>query len=396
MKLVDTVYDWLGSDPSPDVDEVFAAALTHAEPPYDARITSVLLQRGTEAAWAGLIANYDRLPPSVRQQLHAGANLLHAGAAYALRSAATRGRMNALSLLAECPCPEVAPAVAEALRDSALRVREAAASVLRTIAEQMLTQCPASQPRGFAAPPQATVQHTLLIRALREALRTYDLHLRPDILEACLWYARDLGDSLWNALAARRSRAAYAIEQHLRTWDGPRLTGFLLLALGQPRWERPARNVLRSWTTRTHLLAILDHSDLLAKPLVARHFQLLKHPRWLAAADPALSDMPRAARAQIPYWICHLGFTDAERVSLLKRWLASTFPELRRAAVYALASLGTPRAIQALSEKAAGSGALAQFARWCVAGSPSPTPPGPRARAPSAVPQEPAANEVFP
>lgn len=390
MSLVDDIYGWLATEPGSDVDETFAAALEHAESPYAARITSVLLQRATEPAWAGLLANYDRLPPESQEQLHARPDLIRHGAAYALRSATSRGRLNTLRMLAEHACPEVAPAVAGALRDSALRVREAAASVLRETAEHMLSEFPTAQARAPATAPELSAQRAAVVQALREALRTFEVHLHVELLEACLWYAKDLASSLWDALDAHRSRSAHAVEQQLHAWNDPRLAGFLLLALGHQRWSRAAYSLLRSWSTRTQLLAILDQSDLLANPGVACHFRVLKRPRWLAAADPALSDLPRAARAQVPFWICHLGFTDEERECLLRRWQASTFPELRRAAVYAAGTLRTPGATRVLEDAGTGSDALSRFARWCVAGRPAavqdtvPNPPPPAARRPGA------------
>jgi hypothetical protein len=358
MSRVERIYGWLAAEQGPEADRILAAGLEHAESLYADRIVAILLGRATEAAWAGLVANYDHLSPEARRQLHDRPGLLRPGITAALKWNTARGRQNALGLLASDPCPPLLYLAADLLRDDSAKVRELAAQVLRGSAERTL-----SSELTVAAADRAA-----LVDALREALRTFERHHQLDVLETCLWFAKDLGEHLWDVLSAPRCGAGHAVAQHLETWDHPRLAGFLLLALGRPAWRRPAHQMLNSWSTRSELLAMLQNTDLLADPLVCQNLHLLKWPRWLAAAGPNLEELPPEARAQVPHWICHLGFTDQERVHCLKLWQASAQPEVQRAAVYALAALHSPEANRALAEVAAQPGPLARFAAWCIAG----------------------------
>src|SRR5262245_19746064 len=102
MPLSDRLYLWLASGPTPDCDEILAGALPHAEPPWDARILRVLLERDHDASWGGLIGALDRLPAEVRTAVFANRDKLCAGIATALKARLPSQRLNALAAFAEC------------------------------------------------------------------------------------------------------------------------------------------------------------------------------------------------------------------------------------------------------------------------------------------------------
>lgn len=364
MNEVEKLYRWLSTERSNEANRVLAAALERAEPVYAARIAAILLQRKNETAWAGLVANYDRLNADARRQMQANPELLRAAAATALTSRTERERVNALNLLGDQSQPQLAYLLVDGLRDPSPRIRETSARVICAHAERFLSAPP---PRDQAA-ADADAERADFISSLREALRTFELHQRRDVLQVCLWFAKDLGDTLWEALAAPRSQCALVVDQHLQAWNHPRLAGFLLLALARPAWRKPALAILNSWNSRRELLAIVKHSDVLGNAEITQQLALIRQPRWFAAAGATLADLPRYAQAQIPHWLCYLGFTSEQRVAVLRKWHASPLPEVRRAATYALAALGTPEAVAVLAAASAGSGPLQRFARWYVAG----------------------------
>ena len=363
MSRVEALYRWLSRERGPDVDRAFVAGLAHAEPPYDAEIVRILLRRPNEIAWGGLVAHYPLLDAATRQQMLGKPELLRAATAAALTAASEDGRAAALELLTDHPCPALSYHVADALRDPAPGVRAAAARVLCRTGERLWSDGEGS-PRG----PEAATERGNYIEALRQALRTFDLHQRPDVLEVCLWFAPELGDGLWDTLNAPRSAAGHVVARHLPAWNGPRLAGFLLLALGQPAWQRSAQRLLEGWSSRDEVIALLRRTDLLRDPRVRGHLHLLHRPRWLVMHGAALIDLPRDVRSKAPQWVCHLGFTAEARLRYLMIWQASPMPELHRAAVYALAHLGTPEAARVLAEVAARPGPMSRFARWFLAG----------------------------
>ena len=179
MARVELLYKWLAREADAPTDEILAAALANAEPEYVARIAALLLDRRREAAWAGLVANYHRLAPEQQQRMQKRPELTRAGIAAAIKSPLPMARQNALALLGDQPCAQLAYLAAEALRDPSVHVREGAAWALRRAAEFALTA--------------NAVQRGEVAAALRQALRTFDLHGRLDVREGCLWRARDLG-----------------------------------------------------------------------------------------------------------------------------------------------------------------------------------------------------------
>ncbi len=364
MGKIDQLYKALAADPDPETDRILAAALPQAEPAYAARIASILLRRERETSWAGLVAHYDRLTLDVQVQVRARPELLQAGMAAALGSSVPGARANALALLAEHPCPKLGYALVDCLRDTSPRNRGAAAAALRRCALFV-----ADGGGGDAqAASAAAGERAALLQALRDALRTFGLHRHTEVVEAALWFARELGESLWEALADQRARLGHVVEEHLGEWDHARLAGFLLRALARPAWRQAALGLLRNWREPGQLAAILRNSDVLRVPQIREHLHYLRRPRWLTACAPDLSDLAAAERAQLPHWICHLGLSDEERLALLARWHASRYPEVRRAAVYALAALELPQTPEILAQIVRGGDAVACFARWFLGG----------------------------
>lgn len=362
MSTIDALYRWLSGDVSPDSNRVLSAALEHAEPIYAERIANILLDRRHETAWAGLVANYDRLNPDLRRRLAAKPEQARAGVSLAARSTSVRSRENALAVLGEQRYPRLAYLAADALRDVEPLLRTAGASALRRIGEHILEH---ETPPGDA---EQSAARSGFVRALADALRLFERHGRIEVLETGLWFAKELGEHLWEVLSDHHSRCGHVALQHLRDWNNPRLAGFLLLALPRPGWRRHAMDLLNSWREPAQLVGILRNSDLLRDARVRGQLSQLQRPAWFTLADNVMHDLPADARSMLPYWVCSLGFTDAERVRHLERWQTSTLPELHRSAVYALASLNQAEAVRILARVASRPCPMQQFARWYVAG----------------------------
>jgi hypothetical protein len=368
MDEVEALYQWLAADPSSEADRILAAGLEHAEPAYARRMVTTLLQRRNPTAWVGLVANYDRLDPAARQELAARSEWTRAGIIAAMRRNGRRERLNGLTALADHPCLALCYVVADALRDSDAAIRSLAGLVLRRDAEQACVDREAEELADGAPSRPAVGERAELVAALREAVRTFKFHEQAKIVEAGLWFARDLGDSLWGGLSAGRSPVARVVARHLESWDHPRLAGFLLLALVQPGWREAAQAILSRWRTTGHFVALLRHSDLLADARLQRQLRLLKRPEWIGAAGPDLLGLPPNVRARVPLWLCCLGFSDEERARWLKRWVASSCADLHCAAVRALATLRVPQAACVLAGVAARPGPMQYFAQCYVSG----------------------------
>jgi hypothetical protein len=358
-RRADKLYDWLAELPSPDAELILAAALERAEPPYFDRIVELLFERASDAAWAGLIANYPVLSPEVRARLRADPQQMRSGLVRVLRGGSPQGRCNALQALCENPEPALAYLLPDALRASASDVRRAAAVTLRRLAEIVIEpaaeparvgpeQSNASQPQS-QAPPPASEDRLAVARAVWEALRSFDLHYRLEVVEAALWFTLDFGRDLWEMLGNRRSPTAHVVSANLRSWDSPRLARFLLEALAQSAWRASARDLLVRWRGVPRLTAILRHSDLLRRAEFREGLGSLKRPAWFAGVQD-LRELPAELRVQAPDWLVLLSFRPEEKLTLLANWSESAFADLRNAAKKAATSLAAaqndPRSLE--------------------------------------------------
>ncbi len=364
MRLVDRLYDWLAQGPAPACDRVFATALEHAEPAWAERIVNVLLTRAKDASWAALIGQYERLAPNIKKTIHDNDELFQGGIALALRTTATEPRTNALLALDDAPHSKLAYLIPNVLRDSQPKVRALAGQVWRKLVDRFLTDTP--QPDDEDARRAYRDVRYQLSLAQGEALRTFDLHRRTEVLETAVWLARDLGDSLWNLLANRRSRAGAMLAENLPTWDNARAAYFLVTALQHKGWRDPAVTALANWRSREHLEALLREDDLLKDPAICRGLAFVQSPPWFTQCKLDLSDIDPELRPNAPRWVSQAGFRECEKTALLSGWLKSADDRVHRAAVYALAEIDSDGARALLKEVAESASPLASFARWCV------------------------------
>ncbi len=366
MPLVDRLYGWLSQGSTPDCDRIFAAALVHAGPPWSERIIRALLGRGHEASWAALIGHYERLTPELRAQLQQRSDRMKAGIALALRSPSADTRANALLASDEQPHIRMAYLLPDAIRDPAPRVGTLAAQVWRRMVDAFLDRPPPSADADGASCRARATERQAIILALKEALGTFDLHKRVEVLETGLWLARELGETLWNKLTSRRSPAGMLVKQHLSSWNHPRLAHFLVSALSRPEWRETAGRVLRTWKTVAELTALLRESGPLGDPEIREHLSCVEHPAWFSETDDGLTELPPELRPLAPRWVCHAVYREPERTALLSRWLRAPDPDLHRAVVYALAEVDTAGARALLRQVAESASPQASFARWCV------------------------------
>lgn len=364
MTLVNQLYDWLAQGPTPDCDRIFAAALRHAGEGWSERITRILLSRGGESAWAALIGHYEQLDPDVREQLLGDVESLHAGAAIAFKSSDPGVRFNALAALRERPAPRMAYLIAGAVRDPVARVRGLAGQVLRELADDFLRQELVES--NLNAPSSRGAERRQVVLAVDESLRTFDFHHRIEVLEAALWFARDLGDSLWEILTSHRSRIGGVAAEQIYHWNSPRLAHFLVSSLKYAAWRQTAGRLLASWTTSTQLRALFAQVALLDDPEIRGNLHAIKNPKWFCDRVDVLEELPDELRRLTPRWVCHAGYNDKPKTELLARWIGANDPELHKAAVYALAEIDSPSARLLMQQVSESDSPLAQFARWCA------------------------------
>ncbi len=363
MALVDHLYSWLASGPTPECDYIFSEALEHAEEGWAERIIAVLERRGHDASIAALVACWERLDDRRRAQLCEDRERLWRAITLATRFSSPGARLNALRALDGCLTPRLAYLLPNLLRDRSDQVRELAARLLRRCAEQWLDD-PQSV-SGTATDEQAARN---LLRAVEDALRTYDVHKRVETLEVALWFARELGQELWQMLHSTRSKAANGVRENLVDWNHPRLADFLLLALREPGWEDEAATLLREWRSPEEITALLERDALVMHRRWRTRLARIHQPRWLEDIGPDMEPIAIELRRRMPMWVRYASFEPQQRMALLSRWSRSEDLALRRRAIYALADLGGGPSHSILRQVAQREDGLGAFARWYLAG----------------------------
>ncbi len=362
MQLVERLYDWLGRDPGAYCDDILSVGLPRAEEPFFSQIAAALAKRSSERSCAALAGCYGRLNPEVKAKLAADPRRLRAGITLALAAPDPQTNIEACAAVRDHPYPQVAFALVDALRKREVDVSRAAGQALRKVAAEFLAR-PEPAP-GAAAPDD----RPHLARAFREALRSFDAHCRKDVLETCLWFARELHEDIWEALDARRSTVSAVVQEELTAWNHPWLAGFLLRALGNTHWRGPTRKLLMSWNTAEHLIEVLRETEALNDDELRRQVGNLKNPPWFDHFPLWIDRIPPRLLMHAPTWLCAVGFSLSTRTNRLCDWLNLNQPVLRRAVVYALATLETVDAVEALARVAKESGPLGTFAQWYLAG----------------------------
>lgn len=183
-----------------------------------------------------------------------------------------------------------------------------------------------------------------------------------------MWFAADLGEPLWQVLDNRRSRAGKIVAEHLEAWGNPQMAGLVLLCLARSEWRNIGHQALRAWRGLPMFIGLLRQTPLALTAEVSRNVALLKRPDWLNAIDAGLTNIPAELRVHLPWWVGQMALSDDDKLNLLSRWARTPCPEVQRAVVYAMASIPSAAALNAMRSLSYGKGSAAAFARWFLAG----------------------------
>lgn len=369
MARVDKLYDWLAEVDEPEVDRAFALALERAEPPYFERIVRFLMARDEPESWSAIASAFDRLNPEFQEELASDRERLRLAITGAARLPSPTARLQAMRLLRRYPFPQLAFVLSDALRDPHRPVSEMAAEQLLSVSKQFLKRFGADAAHDDEHDQtNVSFARRQLINALSDTLKSYPQHWRLEPVQAALWFVNDLGQDLWRPLNERRSRLREAVVEHLRRWDDPNLASFLLHGLKQPEWHGTVGPLLCGWSTRQHLEALLDHSDMLNDPIFRQRLAKLHDPNWFDHVDRYLNELSIEHRRNLPRWVFAVGLSVNERTSLLTRFLHRNCPVLRRACVYAMAALQISEVTRRIQQVGTSDAVMSAFARWWAAG----------------------------
>ncbi|QOJ14878.1 MAG: hypothetical protein HRU75_09595 [Planctomycetia bacterium] len=376
MRDARRLYAMLEAGPTPDCDEILGAGLALAEPEYFDELVGILLRRRNDAAWGALIEHWPRLTLDVQAILRSEDSAMMGGVARAMRGSPD-ARYHALLALEQAPRVGTAYLLPAGLRDDSARVRDAAARCFRRVAELHFDHVCLHGVNASADQRGLPTEHDRMLAAVREVLATFDVHLRADLIESCLWFASELGDGLWETLSRPRTRLARVVATHLREWNSPRLAAFLLLALRHSEWRTPAQLILRDWEGPEFAAPLLRQTHLLSDPETAGGVAVMRCPAWLRAANNGLPNLPPALRPCAPAWIVRLGMPESERLALLAACARRGDVDTQTAAIDELVAMARPAAAATARELLQDGGTVAILVQQALDKRKSRLPPPP-------------------
>ena len=356
------VLDLLRQSRDPAADEALVAAATRVPPDLQAEIIAILLEHATDAGLEALPAIYDKLVPDCRDWIVAHASRLFASLRANIRSSVVQTRLNTLAIIRRSGCLQLAYLAGYAMHDGAPSVRAEAAATLRDLADRHYATYTettsvlrdAAEADGSLSRPIVQTLHLLreerkhLLAALRDALHCYESHHRQEIIEAAMFLASELEDSLFQQSTLKLGKLTQAMNDVLAGSLSPRLAPFIYVALGHQEVRRRILPALLNCRDAAFFAEFIRHHWLARDPSVRRQLQTIRNLAWLTDGLEAVFSLPLDAALLMPGWLLLLGLPPDQKIALLLNLLLLDDPAVSRAAVWALIRIDTPAATLAL------------------------------------------------
>jgi len=348
MSMLPAAYRYLADCDDLAADEALAAALDRLEEPYQRHAVEVLLQRAQPAGLLALISSYHKFPADLTDRLAAWAEAIRPVLRVAVRHEDLQTRLNCLSMAAGCGCESLAYLFELALVDTHPRVRELAARTLRDMAARLLREhellgaesdsAPAAGPPKNVAEaethPEADSAASLarrrdhLLKAVMLGSARFEVHLRQEVVEPCMWFSPYLGERLWQAIRQPRSRLSRLLADLMVSCPEPATATFVLEAVAVPEMRKQAVRIASErrdapWCRAMIKAAALWHPW----QRVRRSWMSIKKLACLETKRPSAWSSDSADRG-LPILVSCSGLPAAEKQTILAELLSN--PALRR------------------------------------------------------------------
>jgi len=223
-----TAYSVLMHSRNRAADAALVAVFPRLDPRHRELALSVLLARDHDEPLADLVATYDTGDQQLRALLCQHADALSAGARICIAHERFEARRAAIDLIRSSRSSKLAYLLAEALRSPCRNTVERAAQSLGEIVEHLDRQQPEiASARGA----QARSPRLYLAAAVKSALASWPLHLRPEVISAAAQLADLLEKDIIAIANTSRSRVSHAFANALSGATDPRLAGYCLRML---------------------------------------------------------------------------------------------------------------------------------------------------------------------
>ncbi|MCP4591570.1 MAG: HEAT repeat domain-containing protein [bacterium] len=327
-------------------DQVLLRALPMLDQPHCRSVLETLLQRRRSAPLTELVARCDQFSTTIQSDIQQAVGKLEPALRAALQRDEFTSRRNAIRLIAQSGETHLMYLLSRALAHRCPNTRELAGKALLSFAERHLV----AGARGGAGQPSRGSQNAgrHLAHALTQALQSWELHLRPEVLISATALADLTESAIVDKLAQPRSRLAHALRGLLSAPRDPRLAPFILRALAIPELRSDAARALSRCRNDAFMAAVIDECWVLKDPSVHRACASVRELQWLSESIDPLANLNRQQAAPSVRLIAATGLPTDTKVTLLIDAFVQGDAHLRRAALWQLIAIDTPSSTSAL------------------------------------------------
>ncbi len=377
MANIPAIYDLLARSDHPAADDALREALPLVSEPYRSMAARTLLHRASTPGMVGLVAHFQVLTDDLRQDVVVHSALMSAALESALHEPDVETRVNALTILRRSGNPRLADLANLGLKDGTPRVRQAAAEALRALVDNFFDrqsdvrtvfrdpEVAGNEAAGVAveALRMLTQERESLLRAVSAGLATFSDHHRMEALEAAMFFAHELTETLLDHAGQRRGGHTAAMIEVFENSDDRRLSPFAYVALTRAETRAPILRRLELRCDSEFFHQMIRDSFLVREPQIRRAFAAVRRLSWLASGIESVLEMPAELLPRFPAWLTATGLPPEMKMDILTQIATGENPSAAAAAIFELSRMTSQSAARGLDTAARqGSGVVQRMA----------------------------------
>jgi hypothetical protein len=252
----------------------------------------------------------------------------------AIASKSLEKRLCAIEMIVRGEAGRLAYLLAEAMRSRCPRTRERAAEGLHSMTARLMDRLTAGPLVDEIV--ELDVRAGCLAEALGTAVRFWELHFQPKVIEAALWLGDRTEPAILSKLQEPRTKLAHMLNDLLDRTTDTRLAPFVLRALSVPHLRHAASRAIGRGRDEAFLRAILMESWLLADPSIEQGCRWIRDGRWLRQAVEVVLSLDDSAVAGAVNLLAAIGGPPERKIELFRELIGAGHAEVRSAVVWRL------------------------------------------------------------
>ncbi len=350
MSVNQRVLKFLQESDNPAADDALVEGLAKGPPDCHEPILHALLARRQEAGLVGIVANFHLLDDKLRAMILEDAASFFPFIKKCVKAPEERTRLNAVDFVGKSGSNRLAYVLDLALHDSRPGIRQRAGETFRFLADRYFRQervtldalahgeMHTSDKAAVEAYSLARLaeERSYLLSAFDGALTTYDIHQRPEVVEAATWFAPMINDRLWRAVSNTRSRCGHAVLTCVQSAKDPRIVPFLYEALNYRDLRAAVAHIMATRCDEHFVTELIRCSFLLADPRIRKGMLTIRNLAWLERGMRGLLNLPSSLFPRLVDFIMATGIPVEIKVGVFRELLLHGSPLAQRAAIWGL------------------------------------------------------------